>query len=317
MIAVAAERFDLALIAASTHPFARWREQSHTDSPRYESVADDLQGPGRRMIISGLHVHVGIECEADRIRVMNAVRPFLPILLALSTSSPFWQGEATGLKSYRTAINDATPRKGMPETFESWEDYRRTVAILVKSGVIDDATKIWWDLRPSDRYPTLEMRITDACPLIEDALCIAAIFRCLCRCLKRAHPSLLQSPLVLINENRWRAQRYGIEQGLLDIDDGHIASLAEIIDDMLAMIAADAAVLDCVDEVEHARTILHRGTSADRQRAQYAGLNDQGQNHTAALISLVDQLIEESATTRTVTGVVRGANDAVAAASAL
>ena len=180
-----ASRHGLATMAASTHPFTRWRTQRHTDKQRYKAIADDLKGVGRRMVIGGMHVHVGMDDGDQRIAVMNEMRPYLPLLLALSASSPFWQGENTGLKSYRTAINDATPRSGMPESFASWSDYQRTVGTLVRSDVIEDATKIWWDLRPSARFPTLELRITDVCPLIEDALCIAALFRCLCRSLWR------------------------------------------------------------------------------------------------------------------------------------
>lgn len=308
IIAAVAADCGLAPIAASTHPFARWRQQNHTDAPRYKALAEDLQGLGRRMIINGLHVHVGIESNAERIRLMNELRPFLPILLALSTSSPFWQGEATGLKSYRTAINDATPRKGIPEAFESWRDYQQTIAVLCEAGVIEDATKIWWDLRPSARYPTLEMRITDVCPLVEDGLCIAALFRCLCRYLTRVRQvgnselsrrtSTSRVPLVLINENRWRAQRYGIDRGLIDPQDGRVSSFGEMLDDLLELIADDAAFFDCVYEIEHARTILHRGTSADRQIAKFEQLCEQGQSRTAALIGVVDLLIAETAATR-------------------
>ena len=307
-IATAAAEFGLAPIAAATHPFARWRQQNHTDTPRYKALADDLQGLGRRMIINGLHVHVGIASNDERIRLMNELRPYLPILLALSTSSPFWQGEATGLKSYRTAINDATPRKGIPEAFESWQDYQRAIAVLCKAGVIEDATKMWWDLRPSARFPTLEMRITDVCPFVDDGLCIAAMFRCLCRYLTRTRhvgksrqarrACTLRTPLVLINENRWRAQRYGIDRGLIDLQDGRIAPFGEMLDDLLETISDDAAYFDCVDEVAHARTILGRGTSADRQIAKFEQLIEQGQPNSAALIGVVDLLIAETAATR-------------------
>ena len=308
IIATVAADCGLAPIAASTHPFARWRQQNHTDAPRYKALADDLQGLGRRMIINGLHIHVGIESNAERIRLMNELRPFLPILLALSTSSPFWQGEATGLKSYRTAINDATPRKGIPEAFDSWRDYQQTIAVLCKAGVIEDATKIWWDLRPSARFPTLEMRITDVCPLVEDGLCIAALFRCLCRYLTRVsqvgnsglsrRKGTSRVPLVLINENRWRAQRYGVDRGLIDPQAGRVASFGEVLDNLLELISDDAAFFNCIDEVEHARVILRRGTSADRQLAKYAQLREQGQPPAAALIGVVDLLIAETAITR-------------------
>ena len=307
-IAAAAADCGLAPIAAATHPFATWRKQRHTGAPRYQSLADDLQGLGRRMIINGLHVHVGIESNTERIRLMNELRPYLPMLLALSTSSPFWEADDTGLKSYRTAINDSTPRKGIPETFDSWLDYQRTVAVLCKSGVIEDATKIWWDLRPSARYPTLEMRIADACPLVEDGICIASLFRCICRYLTRTRftgnagksrrTNRTHAPLALINENRWRAQRYGIERGLLDLQNGHIASFGEMLEDLLEMIGDDAEFFECTGDVEHARTILQRGTSADRQLAENLRLRQQGNSSRAALMGVVDLLITETAETR-------------------
>ena len=304
-IAQVAGRFGLAPIAAATHPFARWGEQAHTDLPRYNSLAADLQGLGRRMIVNGLHVHVGIASNEARIQLMNELRPLLPILLALSTSSPFWQGENTGLKSFRTAINDSTPRKGIPETFASWKDYQSAVAALAKAGVIEDATKIWWDVRPSANFPTLEMRITDVTPLLDDTMCIVALFRCFCRNLSRGtaeRPSSLSAiagsgptHMALINENRWRAQRYGTGEGLIDFATGRVASLNVILDDVLMAIREDAEHFDCVAEVEHARTILARGTSADRQVDCYQRLREQGQSKDQALIGVVNLLLAETA----------------------
>src|SRR5262249_54649009 len=158
-------------------------DQLHTDSRRYREVAQELQSVGNRTAICGLHIHVGVEDDERRIELLNGLRPFLPLLLALSTSSPFWQGQATGLKSFRTTVSDSTPRKGIPEQFSSWSEYLQAVSLLVDTGVIEDTSKIWWDLRPSARFQTLELRITDVCPLIEDCVCVAALYRCLCRCL--------------------------------------------------------------------------------------------------------------------------------------
>jgi carboxylate-amine ligase len=296
-VAAIASRYGLAPIAASTHPFTPWRTQRHVDKQRYRAIAQDLKGVGRRMVISGMHVHVGIDDEEHRIAVMNEMRGFLPLLLALSTSSPFWQGDNTGLKSYRTAINDATPRKGIPERFASWSDYCRTVDTLVRSGVIEDATKIWWDLRPSARFPTLELRITDVCPMLDDALCIAAVFRCLCRSLLRrgcgGRPSPSE-PLLLLNENRWRAQRYGLECGFIDARQGVIIPSATLLDDLLAMIREDAEYLDSDSEIDHARVILARGTSADRQIALYQRELERGLASSQALTSVVDQLVTDT-----------------------
>jgi glutamate---cysteine ligase / carboxylate-amine ligase len=292
-----ARRHGLALIAASTHPFTRWRTQRHTDKQRYKAIADDLKGVGRRMVVGGMHVHVGIDDNDQRIAVMNGMRPYLPLLLALSASSPFWQGENTGLKSYRTAIHDATPRSGMPEAFASWSDYQRTIGILVRSDVIEDATKIWWDLRPSARFPTLELRITDICPLMEDALSIAGLFRCLCRSLWRRTKKGRRSPsypLLILNENRWRAQRYGLEQGFIDSRGEGIMSSSALLDKLLDLTGEDADDLGSSADLAHARTILARGTSADRQLAVYRQQLDRGVTRPRALRMIVDELIAET-----------------------
>ena len=297
VIASIANRYGLAPIAASTHPFTSWSTQRHTDKDRYNEIAHDLQALARRMVVGGMHVHVGIDDNDRRIAVMNDVRRFLPLLLALSTSSPFWQGENTGLKSYRTAINDATPRKGIPERFASWRHYERTVGTLVNAGVIEDATKIWWDLRPSARFPTLELRITDICPLIGDALCIAALFRCLCRCFYWRNVKGQRSsshPLLLLNENRWRAQRYGLERGFIDRRGAEVIASGVLIDDLLELIREDAEYFSCKAEVEHARIILTHGTSADRQIALYVEQLTRGLSPADALSVVVDQLIIET-----------------------
>ena len=164
----------LGLIAASTHPFARWRDQKHTDKPRYNILQRDMQVVAQRLLICGMHVHVGIEDDELRVDILNQVAYFLPHLLALSTSSPFWEGTETGLMSYRLCVFDELPRTGLPERFESHDEYRRTVEVMTSAGLIEDATKLWWDVRPSARFPTLEMRVTDVCTRLEDALCCAA-----------------------------------------------------------------------------------------------------------------------------------------------
>ena len=168
--------FGCAIIAASTHPFARWGRLQHADRERYQILAGELQGVVRRLVICGMHVHVGIDDDDLRIDLMGQLAYFLPHLLALSTSSPFWQGQDTGLSSYRVAVWNELPRSGLPEYFDSYSEYQRHVDILVKAGAIEDATKIWWDLRPSARFPTLEMRIADICTRMEDAVTVAAIF---------------------------------------------------------------------------------------------------------------------------------------------
>ncbi len=296
MIGTLAADYGLAPIAAATHPFSHWSEQRHRNRPRYNSIAEDFQAVGRRMLICGQHVHIGIEDQDQRIMVMNALRPYLPILLALSTSSPFWGGERTGLKSYRTAINDSTPRKGMPEKFASWQAYQATVDVLIDAGTITDTSKIWWDLRPSLRYPTLEVRIMDVCPLVDDAICLTALIRCLSRAVLRSPPENVerQSSLLLINENRWRAQRYGLDESFIDPTTATVMPAAAIIERVLAYIRDDAEFFDCVAEVEHARAIVSRGTSADRQLTRYDYEIEQGADVNDALARVVDQLIEET-----------------------
>lgn len=288
----------LAPIAASTHPYARWLDQKHTDRKRYESLSTEMQAAARRLLICGMHVHVGIEDDELRIDLMNQFAYFLPHLLALSCSSPFWEGENTGLKSYRLTVFDALPRTGLPERFTSWAEYRRHVSVMIDAGLIGDATKIWWDMRPSDRYPTLEMRITDVCTQLEDALSLAAMTQCVLRMLYRLRCRNLRwrvySPMLLM-ENRWRAMRYGFDEGLIDLAKGAVVPVAQLVDELIELLAEDAEALECLPEVEHLREIVRRGNSADRQIATYERSVDEGASVHEALQSVVDFLIDETA----------------------
>jgi len=296
-VAEVAARHGMAPIAAATHPFARWDAQKTTDRRRYADLHDDLQGVGRRLAICGLHVHIGIPDNELRIDLLNQATYFLPHLLALSTSSPFWRGDNTGLKSYRLAAFDELPRTGMPERFDSWGEYRRHVDVLTGAGLIADATKLWWDLRPSERFPTLEMRITDSCTTFEDSLSIAALFRCLLRMLwrlKRENQRWRIYARMLIDENRWRAQRYGTDQGLVDFGRGAIVPYADLLEEILALIDQDARHFGCLAEVSHAREILAGGTSAHRQLAVFAEAQAVGASRIEALAAVVDWLIAET-----------------------
>ena len=296
-IASVAAGHGMAPIAAATHPFARWEAQKTTERVRYRSLERDLQGVGRRLAICGMHVHIGIPDDELRIDLLSQASYFLPHLLALSTSSPFWQGENTGLKSYRLAVFDEMPRTGTPERFASWGEYRRHVDILVGAGLIEDATKLWWDLRPSDRFPTLEMRITDCCTTLADTLSIAALFRCLLRMLwrlKRENQRWRLYSRMLIDENRWRAQRYGFDQGLVDFGRGTIVPYPELLEEILILIEQDAGHFGCVGEVSHAREILARGTSAHRQLNVFDQALSEGAARDEALIAVVDWLIAET-----------------------
>ena len=191
----------LALVAASTHPFAQWDQQKTTERERYQGIHRDLQAVGRRLVICGLHVHVGIDDDELRIDLMNQASYFLPHLLALSTSSPFWRGEDTGLMSYRVSVYDGLPRTGLPERFESWSEYRRHVGILVEAQIIEDATKLWWDMRPSERFKTLEMRIADIPTRLDDAIAIAA--RCAWALVPRRTISRVSA--ISFSQLKWRA----------------------------------------------------------------------------------------------------------------
>jgi glutamate---cysteine ligase / carboxylate-amine ligase len=296
-VADLAAQHGLAPIAASTHPFARWSTQQPTERDRYQAIAKDLAGVGRRLVICGMHVHVGIEDDELRIDLMNQARYFLPHLLVLSTSSPFAEGEDTGLKCYRLAAYQELPRTGLPGRFESWEEYRHTVDLLIRAGIIEDATKIWWDLRPSARFSTLELRITDVCTRLEDAVCVAAMFVSILRMLyriRRANQTWRTYPLFLLSENRWRAQRYGVAGTLFDFGKGELVPFADLTEELLALLGEDAEALGCAAEVAHARTILARGTSADRQVACFEQLLAQGATRDEALRGLVDHLIVET-----------------------
>lgn len=293
-----AAQHGLAPIAASTHPFARWTEQRRTERDRYSALADELQGTARRMLICGMHVHVGIEDEELRIDLMSQLAYFLPHLLALSCSSPFFEGEDTGLNSYRLTIFDALPRTGLPEQFASWAEYARHVKVLVRAGVMEDASKIWWDLRPSARFPTLETRIMDVCTRLDDAESLAALVVSTLRMLWRLRSGnqrwRVYTPM-LVNENRWRAMRYSFDEGMIDLGQGRIITFAEALDDLIALIEPDARALGCAGAVLRSREILSRGASAHRQRAVFAEARAAGADHREALAAVVDWLIETTA----------------------
>jgi len=290
-------RHGLAPIAASTHPFADWGAQKHTDQERYRVLAKDMGGIVRRLVISGMHVHVCIDDEDLRIDLMNQVVYFLPHLLALSTSSPFWGGQNTGLKSYRTSVFRTLPRTGLPDEFDGWADYRRHVAVLIDAGVIEDATKLWWDIRPSDKYPTLEMRSTDICTTLDDGITLAAIYLSLLAMFYRQRLHNRKWRVYsrsLINENIWRAQRYGATDSLIDFGLGRQVAFADLIEEIIDLVREDAEELGCLAEVEHARTIVDRGTSAHRQIATYQSVIEGGGSQDEATRAVVDFLISET-----------------------
>lgn len=293
-----ADNHGLAPIAASTHPFSSWTDQKHTEKDRYDQLTHEMQGAARRLVICGMHVHVGIEDNELRIDLMNQMSYFLPHLLALSCSSPFWRGRDTGLKSYRLTIFDALPRTGVPERFASWAEYERHVAIMQDAGLIEDSTRIWWDLRPSGRFPTLETRIMDVCTRLDDAIALASLLACILRMLFRLRTKnqrwRLYTPM-LIRENRWRAMRYSFDEGLIDLAKGHVVPFADLMDELCSLIATDARALGCEKEIKGIHDILSRGTSAHRQLKDYELERASGASDEEALRSVVDTLIEDTA----------------------
>ncbi len=296
-VAEAAAEYGMAPIAASSHPFARWLSQQYTDKERYRVLTDDLQAVTRRLLISGLHVHVGIEDPDLRIDLMDQVAYFLPHLLALSTSSPFWEGRDTGLKCYRLTVGEALPRTGFPEKFSSWSEFRRHIDVLVRAGIIEDSTMVWWHIRPSERYPTVEMRVTDLPTRMEDTIALAAMYVCLMRMLWRLRQENRRwrsYANFLLSENLWRAERYGINGELMDFGRSVLVPFSDLLEELIELVQPDAEALDCVAEIKHTRTICQRGTSADHQLAVYHEALEEGATEDEALKAVVDALIADT-----------------------
>ncbi len=288
--------YNLSPIAASCHPLADWKSQPHTDKERYNDLHRALGSVVRRMLICGMHVHVGIDDNTLRTDLMRQLSYFLPHLLALSASSPFWQGEDTGMASYRISVFDNLPRTGLPPQFETWEDYHRSVTALTDLGLIEDSSKIWWDLRPSHQFPTLETRIMDVQPRLEHTLTLAALNQCLMRMLWRLRVRNQRWRIYdrfLIGENRWRAQRYGVSEGLIDFGRGEIVPWPELADELIELIEEDAGILCCQNEVERVRDIVQGGTSAQRQRAVFEAAKAKGAGQEEQMRAVVAHLVEE------------------------
>jgi len=281
-------------VAVSTHPFAKWHQQHLTDKERYRTLEKDLGGVARRMLICGMHVHVGIEDEDMRIDLMNQFSYFLPHLLALSTSSPFWEGDDTSLNSYRLTVFDNLPRTGIPPQFSSYGEYDRSIKTIINSGIIEDGTKIWWDLRPSARFPTLESRICDVCPRLDHAIALAAVKQSLFHMLytlRRENKRWRQYDRFLIEENRWRAQRYGVTEGLIDFGIGKIIPFETLIEELIDLLRPHAEALGCLAELESAANIVQDGTSATRQVNVFQNAVSNGADRNEALKEVVRALI--------------------------
>jgi glutamate---cysteine ligase / carboxylate-amine ligase len=269
-IAEIAMMHGMLLLASGTHPLAHWSSQQNTDKPRYEAVTQETQMIARRNHVCGMHVHVEVPGSADRIDLMNRVMPYLPLLLALSASSPFWQGRNTGLAAYRLSVWGELPRTGLPEIFAGTEDYERFVDLMVRTGAIKDASFLWWAIRPSRKYPTLELRVADSCTSLDTSLAIAALYRCLVRYAVRTpsvHKGLTGASRAIVTENLWRAQRYGIRADFIDVRQNRAIPCSEFLRTLTIQLAEDADALGCLSEIERAADIVTSGTSADCQIA--------------------------------------------------
>jgi len=287
----AARAHGLGIAAMGTFPLAFWPEQQVTPKERYDAILDDLQMIGFRNMLCGMHVHVEVPDPDSRIDLIMRLTPFLPLLLALSTSSPFWQGQMSGLSGYRLAAYDELPRTGLPELFRSKEEFDEYVSALTWAKVIPDASYIWWALRPSLPHPTIELRVADSCTRLNDAIAIAALFRCLARALDRdraLNAGFDRVGRAITQENKWHAQRYGVGAVFVDPFSRSPLSTRQWLDQVADLIAADMKALDCEADIRHLDNILAEGTSADRQIDIFTTARAAGAKRLTALKEVVD-----------------------------
>ena len=281
--------YGLGILAAGTHPTAVWTEAQQTKAKRYDNVMHELQMIGRRNMLCGMHVHVELPDPDARVDVMKRMLPYLPIFIALATSSPFWQSQRTGLLGYRLAAYDELPRTGVPELFRRAEEYESYVDALVRAGVMPDASYIWWAMRPSTARPTLELRAPDCCTRLDDTVAIAALYRALVRRVflnPWLNADITAVSRAIVVENKWRAQRYGIHETFVDETCQRGVPFARWLDRVIEEAASDAAALGCLDEVLRCRTIVASGTSADAQLATYRQARDEGAEREEALAAV-------------------------------
>jgi len=290
VISMLARKKGMEIVAASTHPFSKWSEQKIFDDERYEFLVEELQMVARSLLIFGLHVHVGIADKDRQIHLMNAARYFLPHVLAMTTSSPFWLGHNTGLKSYRSEVFKKFPRTDIPDHFESHASYQSYVDLLIKMNCIDNAKKIYWDIRPHPFFPTLEFRVCDIPTRVDDTIAVAALFQAIIAKLNQMLDKNWGFRLYnrrLIQENKWRAIRYGLEGKLLDLGKQKEVPVKDLIYELLDFVDDVVDELDSRKEIEHIHTILARGTSADEQLKVY---HESGDN----FLPVVDMLIKNT-----------------------
>ncbi|TDF83930.1 carboxylate-amine ligase [Pseudomonas sp. H9] len=282
----------LGICAAGSHPLGGWQLQQCAEDDHYHHLFDDYQQVARRSLVCGLHIHVGVGPGYDRIRLINQVLPWLPLLLVLSTSSPFWEGRDTGYRSYRRVLCTEWPRMGLPQPLHDWDDYQRYLNLLQRTGSVRARSDCWWAIRPSSRYPTIELRIADGCPQLEDALCIAGMFRKMIAQIQELNASNTedaQQMQWITQENLWRAMRYGSGGTFIEPTTQSLVSAQDWLLQLQEQFALSPRYLD------HALRIVTHGTSADRQLATYHRARALGLAHGTALHYVVDELLEQTA----------------------
>ena len=288
-LASLANKANLRIASAGTHPFSKWRDQLITEGERYKEIVRDMQRLARANLIFGLHVHVGIPNRESAIQVMNQARYFLPHIYALSTNSPFWGGQDTGLKGYRLKVFERFPRTGIPDAFESLSEYEDFCKLLVKTGCIDNPKKIWWDIRLHPFFDTLEMRVCDAQTRVDDTLAIAALVQAV---IAKLYKLLKHNTTFrvyrrrLLDENRWRASRYGIEGKLIDFGREAEVETRSLLNELLEFVSTEVEELGSKREMAHIERIMREGTGADRQLAVFHQTND--------IRAVVDQIVAET-----------------------
>jgi carboxylate-amine ligase len=300
-LAEEAARQQLRIAAMGTFPLASWHEQTLTPSARYGTMIEDLQMVGMRNMLCGMHVHVGVPDPDHRVDLMMRLSPFLPLLLAISTSSPFWQEHLTGLRGYRLAAYDELPRTGLPELFRTKADYDEFVSALTWAKIIPDASHIWWAIRPSLRHPTIELRVADSCTRLDDTLAIAALFRCLVRLLDRdraLNAGFDRVGRAITIENKWHAQRYGVAATFIEPFRRSPITSKQWLDEILDFISEDVMALGCNPEIAHLSHIVQHGSSADEQIRIYSKARAAGRRRLTAIKEVIDWAAAETATAK-------------------
>jgi carboxylate-amine ligase len=288
-LAELAGRGGLKIASVGTHPFSHWRDQLITQGERYQEIVKDMQQLARANLIFGLHVHVGIPDRQSAIHVMNQARYFLPHIYALSANSPFWVGQDTGLKGYRLKVFERFPRTGIPDAFESLSEYEDYCKLLVKTGCVDNAKKIWWDIRLHPFFETLEVRVCDAQSRVDDTLAIAALIQAV---IAKLHTLLRQNITFrvyrrrLLDENRWRASRYGLDGKLIDFGKETEVETRSLLNELLEFVSTEVNELGTEREMAHIERIMRGGTGADRQLAVWERTQD--------MKAVVDHIVTET-----------------------